>query len=187
MGRNFIFGGEIRFRKADEENRWSYQWNVHNIASLTYTLMYAWHFRLFGVEGYTHNDNILTSLTLICMWGYTNAKSGILNSFQLPDIDQNLDRSLLNFQISDHQILHSCNSRANYDTDTKLGSLSKLEQRNAMTLKNVWRWSRVVKLWRSCHFSDLWLICSSNPKVASKRCMVHNMWCVAQFGNICTI
>ena len=94
-------------------------------------------FRLFGVEGYTHNDNILTSLTLICMWGYTNAKSGILNSFQLPDIDQNLDRSLLNFQISDHQILHSCNSRANYDTDTKLGSLSKLEQRNAMTLKNV--------------------------------------------------
>ena len=71
------------------------------------------------------------------MWGYTDAKSGTLNSFQLPDIDQNLDGSLLNFQISDYQILHYCNSRTNYDTDTKLGSLSKLEQRNAMTLKNV--------------------------------------------------
>ena len=84
-----------------------------------------------------HNDNILASLTLICMWGYIDAKSGILNSFQLPDIDQKLDRSLLNFQISDYQILHICNSRTNYDTDTKLGSLSKREQRNAMTLKNV--------------------------------------------------
>ena len=48
-----------------------------------------------------------------------------------------------------------CNSRTSDDIDMELRPLTKLDTRNKIRSKN-WRWHHVGKLWRRCHFFDLW-------------------------------
>ena len=104
----------------------------------------------------THDD-ILILLTPICVcvcvcvcvlgggggngrrggWGYTDTKFGILSSLQPPNIERNSDWvfSISRCLVIKPFINKNChNFRTGYDTDMKLGALSKLEQRNAMIL-----------------------------------------------------
>ena len=70
-------------------------------------------------------------------WGYTDTKFGILSSLQPPNIERNSDWvfSISRCLVIKPFINKNChNFRTGYDTDMKLGALSKLEQRNAMTL-----------------------------------------------------
>ena len=67
------------------------------------------------------------------------AKFGIHNSLQSPDIGQNSDRGISNFQISGQFLIkENChNSRTSDDTDMKLGPVTKLDKRNKTTSKNL--------------------------------------------------
>ena len=73
------------------------------------------------------------------------------------------------FRISAQSLLkENChNSRTSDDIDMKLGPLTKIDKRNKATSKKKQkkkrRWHNARKLWRNCHFSDLWPIWS-NPE-----------------------
>ena len=58
------------------------------------------------------------------------------------------------------------NSRTSHDIDMKFGPVTKLDKRNTTSKrknKKTWQWRHVGKLWRRCHFFDLWPIWS-NPE-----------------------
>ena len=65
------------------------------------------------------------------------AKVDILNSSQFPDIRQNYDVGISNFQISGQSFINENyhNSRIGDDIDMKLGPVTKLEERNTATPK----------------------------------------------------
>ena len=58
---------------------------------------------------------------------------------QSPDIEQNSDGGISNFQISDQSLIkeNCCNSRTSDDIDMKLGPVTKLDKRNKITLKKL--------------------------------------------------
>ena len=58
---------------------------------------------------------------------------------QSPDIEQNSDGVISNFQISDQSLIkENCrNSRTSDDIDMKLGPVTKLDKRNKTTLKKL--------------------------------------------------
>ena len=89
---------------------------------------------------------------------------GVHNSHQSPDIGQNSDERIFNFQISVQSLIkENChNSRTSDAIDMKLGPVTKLDKGNKTTskIKNWW-WHHVGKLWRHCYFSDFWPIWSS--------------------------
>ena len=94
------------------------------------------------------------------------AKFGIHNSSQSPDIGQNSDEGISDFQISGQSLIkENCyNSRTSGGIDMKFGPVTKLDKRNKKkTSKKIWRWRHVSKLWRHRYFSDLWPIWS-NPE-----------------------
>ena len=66
-----------------------------------------------------------------------HGKLGIANSLQSPDIGQNLDRSIFNSRfLGKSFIKENCDSsRTCNDIDMKLGSITRLDKRNTMTLK----------------------------------------------------
>ena len=65
------------------------------------------------------------------------AKFGIPNLPQSPDIGQNLDGGISDFQISGQSLIkENChNSRTSDDIDMKLGPVTKLDKRNKITSK----------------------------------------------------
>ena len=69
-------------------------------------------------------------------------KFGIPNLPQSPDIGQNSDGGISNFQISGQTFIEeNChNSRTSNDIDVKLWQVTKLEEKNTATSKKVWRW-----------------------------------------------
>ena len=68
---------------------------------------------------------------------HIRAKFGILNSAQAPDIGQNSDGGITDFQISDQSFKkENChNSRTSNDIDIKLGPVTKLDKRKTATSK----------------------------------------------------
>ena len=60
------------------------------------------------------------------------------------------------------------NSRTSDDIDMKLGPITKLYKRNKTTSKNFDEIRHARKLWRHCHFFNLWPIWS-NPGSSSRR------------------
>ena len=69
------------------------------------------------------------------------AKFGIPNLSQSPDIGQNSDGGISDFQISGQSLMkENChNSRNSDDIYMKLGSVTKIDKRNKTTFKKLWR------------------------------------------------
>ena len=67
------------------------------------------------------------------------AKFCIPNSFQSPDIGQNSDKDISDFEISGQSFINENyhNSRTSHDIDIKLGPVTKLDKRNAATSKKI--------------------------------------------------
>ena len=66
------------------------------------------------------------------------AKFGISDSLQSPDIWQSLDGVISDFQISGQSLLtEKENSRTSDDIDMKLGPATKLDKENKTTLKKI--------------------------------------------------
>ena len=65
------------------------------------------------------------------------AKFGIPNQLQSPDIGQNSDGGISNFQISDQSLIkENChNSRTSSDIEKKLGPVTKLGKKNTTMSK----------------------------------------------------
>ena len=79
-------------------------------------------------------------------WFYLNnlirdirAKFGIPNFPQSPDIGQNTDRCISDCQIFGEYFINENfhNSRTSYNTDMKLGSVTKLDKSNRATSKKI--------------------------------------------------
>ena len=67
------------------------------------------------------------------------AKLGIPYLFQSPDIGQNSDGGISDFQISDQYLIkrNGNNSRTSDDIDRKLGQVTKLDKRNKTPSKDI--------------------------------------------------
>ena len=91
------------------------------------------------------------------------AKFGIPHSFQSPDIGQNSDRGISNFQISDQSLIeiYCCNSRSSDDIDMKLGLITKLDKRNKTTSK---KFDNYVML-ENCDVIDIFSIYSQSGAI----------------------
>ena len=83
------------------------------------------------------------------------AKFGIHNSPQSPDIGQNSDGGISDFQISGQSLIkENChNSRTSDDIDMKLRPVTKLDKRNKTTSKKTWIWRHVRNFDVSAIFS----------------------------------
>ena len=100
------------------------------------------------------------------------AKFGIHNSPQSPDIGQNSDRGISDFQISGQSVIkENChNSRTSDDVDMELGSETKLDKRNKTTSKKLTLTS-CRKIVTSLSFSDFWPIWSSLEARFRTQCL----------------
>ena len=92
------------------------------------------------------------------------AKFGIPNSPRFLDTEQNSDRGISDFWISDESFIkENChNSKTIKDIDMKLGPVTKLSKRNTAASK-IWTMTSCRQIVTSLFFFCLWLIWS-NPE-----------------------
>ena len=92
---------------------------------------------------------------------------------------------LSDFQISGQFLIKGNyhNSRASDDIDMKLGSVTKLDNRNKTTpghigtSGHIWRWGHIRKFWRHYYFSNLRLI-RSNPEAGFRTHSLKNFYLI---------
>ena len=87
---------------------------------------------------------------------------------------QNSDGGISDFRISGQSLIKENyhNFRTGDDIDMKLGPITKLNKRNKITSKKIWRWRHVGKLWRHCHYSGFWSIWRGRiPDTESEKVM----------------
>ena len=101
------------------------------------------------------------------------AKFCIPYSPQSPDIGQNSDGGICNFQIYGQSLIkRNChNSWTSGDIGMKLEPETKTDKRKKNNVKKIWRWRHVGKLWHHCHFSNLQPIWS-NLEAEFSRCII---------------
>ena len=86
-----------------------------------------------------NNSETIKAATLACA-AFSNISLGKYPpNFQSPDIEQNSDGGISDFQISRQSLIkvNSHNSRISDDIDIKLGPVTKLENRNKITSKKI--------------------------------------------------
>ena len=103
-----------------------------------------------------------------------HAKFGSPNSSQSPDIGQNSDWGISDFQISGQSCINENrhDSRTSDDIDIKLGPVTKLDKGNTSTSKFQRLFHDGKFCWGHCLFSDLCPICSH----AETGFRTHGLW-----------